>query len=197
MTTSLILSEDFTAVWSLKEYLKAELQTGTNPIQIYHGWPEANKQLKLPTISLDQSGECTIISNAPRFIEQIAITGDLVNVRARYAIGRIELNIVVDIWEESKSRLGNAFQRFKNAINKSQGESIDNPKGLILELQGYYDTLARYDIVRYNQIRGEAEAQRGESRLQVILSCHFDEIKEVIMPKIVESQIVPDISETT
>ncbi len=190
--TNLTLSEDFTAIWSLKEYLEAELAE----ISIKHGWPKTSEKLDLPTISLLQAGESEIRNHNPRQINFVPVDGEAVQVKARYITGAIELKIEAHIWDSSKSRLGAAFTAFKDAINKSQSVDIYNPKGLELELAGYYGTLARYDILRYNYINGESESQRSEYRMKVTLSCHFDEIKEVTTSKMIEQQISGEISPT-
>jgi len=188
--TELKLSEDFTALYSLKKYLQVELAD----FSIKHGWPKPDEELKFPSISLFQSGDTEIINHDPRLRETIDIDDDEVNVLARYNTGSIELSINADIWETSKSRLGSSFLDLKNALSKSQGQNIDNPKGLELELLGYFGTLARYDILRYNYIIGEAESQRSEYRMRVVISCHFDEIREVEVSKMIETSIQHDIS---
>jgi len=194
--TDLILSEDFTSVWSLAQYLEAELSNSpSRPIQILHGWPEPDKKLKMPTIAVSMMGDAEIRSHDARFQRYSEIAGDGINVKAIYTVGAIEMQIVADIWESSKSGVGAAFSRFKNAINKAQRQNVDNSKGLTLELQGYYGTLARYDIVRYNYIEGEAESQRREHRIKVVLTCHFNEIMEVTMPKIADTILEHEISD--
>lgn len=189
--TDLILSQDFTPVYSLKKYLQVEIPA----TQILHGWPEPDKDQVLPVISINQMGDSNTRNHNPRFKSQEAIDGDDINVKALYKTGAIEMVITADIWASTKSGVGQAYKEFKNAINKAQKTNIDNPKGLELELLGYYGELARYDIVRYNYIEGEAESQRREHRIKVQLTCNFDEITEVTMPKIVESEISGEISD--
>lgn len=186
--TDLILSEDFTSIYSLTEYLKEKVSAS-----IIHGWPKADQALDMPCISIYMQGDCNIESHTAVLREQLAIENDSINVTARLMVGRVELSLVCDLWESSLSRLGKLFSDFKNAINLSLNQ--DNPKGLILELQGYYGTLARYDIINYSHVFGESEMQREEFRMKVKLNCSFDEIKELITPRIIDARIIDNINE--
>lgn len=185
----MILSEDFTSVYTLKKYLRDKL-TG---IDVKSGWPLANDVIKFPSISLMLNGNGELTKYPVTYRDHIAIIDDDVNVTARFITGQYEMTISGDIWASSQSELGNTFRLLKDAINYSSLNNIDNPEGLIVELEGYYNTLARYDIVGYNYVNGEAEAQRQEYRMKVRISCHFDEVFERIVPLIKVTEVQQEI----
>lgn len=183
------LTEDFTAIYSLKKYL-AENMEG---VSVFHGWPEPDKEMVMPTISVNLMGNIELYNHEPRFKEQIEIEGDDINVNARYAVARVEGRITLDLWERSKSHVSQLYKEIDQIFNAQSYSNIDNIGGLELELYKYFGEVARYTLLRYNYIEGEAEAQRRENRIQIVLEFHFDKIREVVMPRIIESDIQHDI----
>lgn len=185
------LPENITVVRSLASYLASEISDFSD---ILEDFPEPNRELNLPALSIQTTGEPELINISPYLVSSSSIAGDSVNVSAIYGIGQYNMSLQADIWAEYKEDRGNLYQLVKNALNK---DFIDNhgPLGLSLALTDYYSAIARYDHVGYNYVSTEESSQRSEWRVSMKLLVTFGAFIEKTVPAMVEASITHNIDE--
>lgn len=172
----------------LKRYMSIE---ATSFAKILTEFPESNKELKMPCLSLMTFGTPEHVNLMPTIHKQTvnALDADLLDVQ--FAVAQKNINIQADIWASYKEERGILFDELKAALNKAFIAFPDkHATGLSLELTEYYNVIARYDMVGYTYIEGGFESQSSEFRVKVDLVCNLREIIEKTMPKLKTAKVV-------
>lgn len=156
---------------------------------VYDEWPAHNQELDMPCCSIRTSGNPDFTINSPIFIDHI-------DGISRYQVGTYDLNIVIDIWGDSKQMRGELTNLLFDLFNKQfmvKSEAI----GLSLALEDYHNTIARYDINGYNYNDSEEATQRNEYRtmVNILASCiRIQEKEESLIDTIVTTHSITDDS---
>lgn len=144
---------------ALGVYLKANVK-GTK--QIITGFPEANINLKYPSISIH--------TKAPTFSNRMPYAysqGQVSNAQAdvKWVVGQYDWEIQVDLWERTQEERDDFFELFFRAMHKN----VPVSSGVILSLDDYHGNTCEYTMVGYQDPMEEMSSQRKEWRASVDL----------------------------
>jgi hypothetical protein len=181
------LPESEIAIQELKKYL--ELNMG-NAVDKYYGeWPDSHLGEYENTLSI-HTVNAAHTHVMPSKESETDIIEDASKVAALYRTGKFDLTLQVDIWSPYKVKRNELFKLFHDTLNKEFAEGDSRPTGLSLQLAGYYNVIARYDITGYNFPDSERGSQEDDWRAVIDLQVHFDTKRYKLLTKIQETIIV-------
>jgi len=156
----------------LADHLKKEMPELR---QILLDFPEANKSLVYPSVSLFvQAPEYTPEMN-PYLHNFVDISQPMApKHKVRYVSGEYDWKIQADIWCQYKEERHRLYDQFYKAFN-SQFPTL----GLTLEMKDYFEVLCRYDMIGFNYgDDGELSSQTKEWRVKIDIIGHCKAIIE-------------------
>lgn len=148
---------------ALRDYLKTKMSTSLNAI--YDEWPDANKPLKMPCVTILTTGspEYAPCQPYPLSNEDIEdVQNNAANVK--YVVGQFDLDMLLSFWCSTKQERQEIYAKFFDVFLPN----IDNP-GLQLVLNDYHGIRCSYVHTGYSFGDSEEGAQRREWRINVPL----------------------------
>lgn len=141
--------------------LGAHLRLGMPTLQeVTYGFPEANAQLKFPSLTIVTSRGTNFRAFPPYVDRQGSTAG--VNGDVYYCVGEYDWKLQLDFWTPYKEQRHALYERFFQAFH-SQMPIL----GLSLQLAGYHNAWCRYDLTDFEIADSEDQSQRKEWRLKV------------------------------
>ena len=137
---------------------------------VIEGFPEANRKLKLPCISIDIQ-PTPYIPLQPYIWEQGGESDNKADIK--YVVGEYEWPIQLDLWARTKEELHDLYEDFHVACN-SQLPQV----GLSLVLKEYHDIICSYTMTGMSFETNEVNAQRKEWRAIVTLEANCKAVIE-------------------
>lgn len=132
---------------------------------VVDGFPEANINLKYPSISIATMPSVYTPLN-PYIFSQPAAVSHQSNVK--YVVGQYNWKLQLDLWESYKEKRHALHEKFMAAFHNN----IPNTSGLVLTLSNYHGILCSYTMVRYAPDNSEAGSQRKEWRATIDLEAN-------------------------
>ena len=169
----------------LAEYLKKNV-SGVK--EVISGFPEANRNLKYPSISLLAEAD-TYINWMPYIFSKEDTVGT--EAKVKYVVGQFNWRIQVDIWERSKEQREDFMQKFFLAFHKS----IPAQTGLHLTLEEYHNVGCSYTMVGYKPNMNDERSQKKEWRATVDLVANCRAVvdsKQYVMTQLDVEQTVTE-----
>lgn len=179
-----VLDASEAVIVQLKKFIEENIDAFN---KVYDEWPAHNQELDMPCCSVRTSGAPEYTNNFPVLIENVAGV-------SKYQVGTYDLNIVIDIWGDTKQMRGDLTNLLFDLFNK---QFIDDSQalGISLALEDYHNTIARYDLNGYNYNDSEEASQRNEYRtvVNVLASCiRIQEKEESLMETITTVHSITD-----
>lgn len=154
--------------------------------QVLLDFPEANKTLMYPSISLFVQSPDYVPEMNPYVASEVDISQfEAPKAKYRYVTGSYDWKIQADIWCQNKEQRHRLYDQFYKAFN-SQFPTL----GLTLELEDYFGVLCRYDMVGFNYgDDGELSSQTKEWRVKIDLIGHCKAILEQTQSRIESTSV--------
>lgn len=154
---------------------------------IYAGWPESNKELKLPSISMIYDGNPLVNPKINFDLIREVVTNEYL-----YGIADLEANLQLDLWASNKEERHKIVEKLMVLFNLAK---LEYKAGLSATLKDYYDVGAIYSLRSINLDDSEQQAMTKEWRARLIVSASSIVVHKVRQSAIIEHEIEDDISE--
>jgi hypothetical protein len=167
---------DRQVVKALGDYLKLKIPTLQ---QVLEQFPEANEQLKYPSVSI----HATAPGIQPLSPPWILSKGTTVNHEAtvKWVTGELSWRLQVDLWARNKFERSTLLDQIRNVFR-----SQFPVEGLSLPMADYHGVICRFDMETARFDDSEASAQRKEWRCICTVQANCFEILEKV-EKIIET----------
>lgn len=140
----------------LADYLDSQIRFR----EVIEEWPEANRQLKFPCLSII-AGSPEFTPHSPYELKPVAAADSNNRADIKYLVGNYNFSIQLDIWCKSAEERHDMQQKVFDAFHSQNGKP-----GLSLNLRDYHDIICHYVLNGYDFQDSEESSQRKEWRLR-------------------------------
>lgn len=165
--------------------------------QVLEEWPDANRQLEYPALSIMSANPIKQTPCHPWLFQQGVIDEDTNKVFNKYVVGNFDWTLQLDLWAGNKPERNALHEAVSSKLFVGQFlDSINEITGISLQLPNYHNIICRYDLVGYRFDDSEAGSQRQEWRIKMDVLAHCKQIVEKEEFQIVETEITDEFINT-
>lgn len=169
--------------------LVAYLTAGIPALTVLTEWPYANQKLTYPSVTVTQ-GKQKRMPEMPYEVSRTTPNGSN-QTTVNEVVANYDMVFQLDLWARNKKERRVYLDAILALFNAQEVDSsgLNKPDGISLQLSGYFDEWARYEIDTHECLDDEQAAQRQERRERIAVIVNIREIRQRTYYAMITTQI--------